>query len=70
MLHSLAYRKFATILEQITFRNKVWLRKVNPAWTSWIAEHKYCPLMKLNIHTGASYVIARRGQGFKETKVS
>lgn len=70
MIHSFAYRKFANIVEQIAFKNRVWLRKVNPAWTSWIAEHKYCPLMKLNIHTGASYVIARRGQGFKETKVS
>ena len=69
MIHSFAYRKFSNIVEQITFKNRVWLRKVNPAWTSWNAEHKYCPLMKLNIHTGASYVIARRGQGFKETKV-
>ena len=70
MIHSLAYKTFTHILEEITFRNYVWLRKVNPAWTSWIAKHKYCPLMKLNVHTGAAYVIARRGQGFKETKIN
>ncbi|MCJ0590155.1 hypothetical protein, partial [Enterococcus cecorum] len=69
LIHSLAYKTFTHVLEEIAFKNYVWLRKVNPAWTSWIAEHKYCPLMKLNIHNGAAYVIARRGQGFKETKV-
>lgn len=35
-----------------------------------LRKHKYCPLMKLNVHTGAAYVIARRGQGFKETKIN
>ena len=66
MLHSLAYRKFTDIIENICYRNCIWLRKVNPAWTSWIAQQKYCPKMKLNIHTGASFVIARRGQGYND----
>lgn len=66
MLHSLAYRKFTNIIENVCYRNCVWLRKVNPAWTSWIAQQKYCPKMKLNIHTGASFVIARRGQGYTD----
>lgn len=66
MLHSLAYRKFTDIIENVCYRNCIWLRKVNPAWTSWIAKQKYCPKMKLNIHTGASFVIARRGQGYTE----
>ena len=66
MLHSLAYRTFTNIVEGIAFRNKVYVRKVNPAWTSWLAKEHYCPRMKLNIHVGASFVIARRGQGFKE----
>ena len=66
MLHSLAYRKFTNIIENVCYRNCIWLRKVNPAWTSWIAKQKYCPQMKLNIHTGASFVIARRGQGYTE----
>lgn len=66
MLHSLAYHKFTTIIENICYSHCIWLRKVNPAWTSWIAKQKYCPNMKLNIHTGASFVIARRGQGYTD----
>ena len=67
MLHSLAYRQFSNFIEGIAFRNLVYVRKVNPAWTSWLAEQLYCPRMKLNVHVGASFVIARRGQGFKDT---
>lgn len=67
MVHSLAYRKFSDILDSATYRNKVNLIKVNPSWTSWLAKQLYCPTMKLNIHVGASYVIARRGQGLKDT---
>ena len=66
MLHSLAYREFSEAMESIAYRNRVELHKVNPAWTSWLAEKIYCKPMKLNIHTGASYVIARRGQGYKD----
>ena len=67
MLHSLAYRQFSDIVESVTYRHKVNLIKVNPAWTSWLAKEKYCPNMKLNVHVGASYVIARRGRGYKDT---
>lgn len=67
MLHSLAYSTFTQLVENIAFRNRVYVKKVNPAWTSWLAREKYCRPMKLNIHTGASYVIARRGQGFVDT---
>lgn len=67
MLHSLAYRQFTDIIESAAYRNKVTLTKVNPAWTSWLAKKLYCPTMKLNVHVGASYVIARRGQGYKDT---
>ena len=66
MLHSLAYREFSDAIESATYRNGVGLNKVNPAWTSWLAERIYCKPMKLNIHIGASYVIARRGQGYKD----
>ena len=66
MLHSLAYREFSEAMESVSYRNGVGLTKVNPAWTSWLAERIYCKPMKLNIHTGASYVIARRGQGYKD----
>ena len=66
MLHSLAYRMFLNRTEQICNRKKVGLIKVNPAWTSWIARNKFCDKMKLNIHTGASFVIARRGMNIKD----
>ena len=66
MLHSLAYRMFLDKTEQICNRKNVGLIKVNPAWTSWIAQNKFCDKMKLNIHTGASFVIARRGMDIKD----
>ena len=66
MLHSLSYRQFSNFVEGVAFRNLVYVRKVNPAWTSWLAKERYCPRMKLNVHVGASFVIARRGQGFKD----
>ena len=66
MLHSLAYREFSEAMGSVAYRNRVELHKVNPAWTSWLADRIYCKPMKLNIHTGASYVIARRGQGYKD----
>ena len=66
MLSSLAYSKFDSIITSKCAKNRVFLHKVNPAWTSWIAKQKYCPKMKLNIHSGASYVIARRGMFLKD----
>ena len=66
MLHSLAYRIFLDKTEQICNKKNVGLIKVNPAWTSWIAKNKFCDKMKLNIHTGASFVIARRGMNIKD----
>lgn len=66
MLHSLAYRMFLNRIEQICNRKNVGLTKVNPAWTSWIAKNKFCNKMKLNIHIGAAFVIARRGMNIKD----
>ena len=66
MLHNLAYRIFLDRMEQICNRKNVGLITVNPAWTSWIAKNKFCNRMKLNIHIGASYVIARRGMNIKD----
>ena len=66
MLSTLAYSKFDSIITSKCVKNRIFLHKVNPAWTSWIAKRKYCPKMKLNIHSGASYVIARRGMLLKD----
>ena len=66
MLSSFAYSKFDSIITSKCVKNRIFLHKVNPAWTSWIAKQKYCPKMKLNIHSGASYVIARKGMFLKD----
>lgn len=66
MIHSLSYRRFIKIMENTANRYGVELIKVNPAWTSWIGNKLYCKSMKLNIHTAASFVIARRGMGIKD----
>ena len=66
MLHSLAYSLYDKLITNMAFRNKIGLIKVNPAWTSWIAKNKFCDRMKLNIHNGAAFVIARRGLGIKD----
>ena len=66
MIHSLAYKTFLDKTEQICNKRNVGLIKVNPAWTSWIAKNKFCDKMKLNIHTGAAFVIARRGMNIKD----
>ena len=66
MLSSLAYSKFDSIITSKCVKNRIFLHKINPAWTSWIAKQKYCPKMKLNIHSGAAYVIARRGMFLKD----
>ena len=67
MLHNLAYSLYIKLITNIAFRNKVGIIKVNPARTSWIAKNNFCERMKLNIHTGAAFVIARRGLGIKDT---
>ena len=66
MLHSLAYSKFDEYISRACFTNGVWLRRVNPAYTSCIGKKKYNEAKKLNTHTSASYVIARRGMRFKD----
>ena len=70
MLHSLAYSSFSEIIDNMTFKNRVGLIKVNPAYTGKIGSQKYAKQMKLNIHNSAAYVIARKGQGFEDKLVN
>lgn len=67
MLSSLAYREFMDTIESVAYRSLVYVKRVSSAWTSWLAKQLYCEPMKLNGHVGAAYVIARRGQGFKDS---
>ena len=61
MLSSLPYRIYGSIVKSKCAKNKVYLHQVNPVWTSYIGNIKYATPRKMNIHTAASFVIARRG---------
>lgn len=66
MIHAFDYSRYKKSFENCCFRRNVNLVEVNPAYTSKIAEQKYCKKKKLVIHQGASFVIARKGQGFTD----
>ena len=66
MVHALDYSRYKTCLENAGFREKVEIVLVNPVYTSQIGMEKFGERMKLNRHQAASYVIARRGQGFQD----
>lgn len=70
MLHLLDYSRFQQLCKDISTTNGVDFSMVNPRNTSRIAKSKYCSSKKLNIHIGAAYVIARRGQGYQDNLVS
>ena len=54
------------LLERKCKKRSVSFRKVFPAYTSLIGKYKYSGLHNLSVHHLASYVIARRGLGFRE----
>ena len=66
MIHTLDYSRFEDDLRNMAVRNGIDLIEVSPAYTSMIAKTKYCKTRKMTAHNGAAYVIARRGQGFKD----
>ena len=69
MLHKLPYSMYSRIIEDMCFKRKISLVKINPYNTSKIARQKFCKRMNLNIHSGAAYVIARRGMKIKDIYV-
>ena len=60
MINTLKFGKFRKFLETRCDKLGVGLSLINPYNTSRIAASKYCYNMKLNIHSAASYVIAKR----------
>ena len=64
MIHLFDYSRYKSTFENCCYLRNVNLIKVNPAYTSKIAGQKYCNQRKLVIHQGASFVIARKGQGY------
>ena len=63
MINLLKFSKFKQKLINKTCKTGSNIKFINPAYTSRIALNKYCYTMKLNVHSGASYVIARRYYG-------
>ena len=63
MINTLKFSRFRNLLETRCNKCGVTLLLINPYNTSKIASNKYCYNMKLNIHSAASYVIARRFYG-------
>lgn len=64
ILHTLDYSRYEDAIINMTARYGINLIEVNPAYTSRIAQQKYCIQKKIPVHSGAAYVIARRGQGY------
>lgn len=60
MINLLKFSKFKEKLINKSCKVGSDIKLINPAYTSQIAKNKYCYTMKLNIHSGASYVIARK----------
>ena len=63
MINLLKFSKFKQKLINKACKTGCDVKLINPAYTSQIALNKYCYPMKLNVHSGASYVIARRYYG-------
>ena len=64
MIHTLDYSRYIFRLENKCHKMQVSLNKVNPYNTSLIGYEKYAKSRKMTIHQAASFVIARRYQGF------
>ena len=60
MINTLKFGRFRNVLQTKCDKLGVGLSLIDPYNTSKIAANKYCYDMKLNIHSAASYVIARR----------
>ena len=69
MLHLFDYGRYKETLKNSCHRHKVRVQMVNPKDTSKIGKEKYSVKKKLNVHQAASYVIARKGQGFIDKRI-
>lgn len=70
MLHMFDYHRYLFWLENLCKKYGVRLMTVNPAYTSKIGKQKYSYSRKLTVHRAAAFVIARRGQGYKDVLVA
>lgn len=70
MLSSFAYRAFEQSLSARSHDAGVELLHVNPANSSKIGRQKYARRYGLSVHLAAAFVLARRGQRFRDRYVS
>jgi IS605 OrfB family transposase len=61
------YRGLLEKIEIVGKREGVQVIKVSPAYTSVIGKLKYAPIYRIDKDIAGTYVIARRGLGFKES---
>lgn len=69
MLSSFAYAKMNEISKSSSYKERIGVIRVNPAYTSQIGRNKYSKIKGANTHMCASYVIGRRGMGYKDELV-
>lgn len=66
MRHNFIYSQLLRAIERRAIKDRVEVKKINPAFTSIAGILKYQDMYSLNRHTAAALVIARRGIGIKE----
>ena len=66
MRHNFVYSQLLQAIERRAVKNRVEVKKINPAFTSITGVLKYQEQYSLNRHTAAALVIARRGLGICE----
>ncbi|MHB8178613.1 MAG: IS200/IS605 family accessory protein TnpB-related protein [Vulcanimicrobiaceae bacterium] len=70
MLSSFAYRAFERTLVARAYDAGVEVLHVNPAYSSKIGRQKYACRYGVSVHLAAAFVLARRGQNFRDRYVS
>ena len=66
LLKNFTYSKIIELFQLRCLKEKVELKMINPAFTSFIGFAKYSLLYNMSIHDSAAFVIGRRGLKFKE----
>lgn len=65
-LHLLSYEIFRELLESRCKKAGVYLKQVNPAYSSVIGRYKYQSYFGISTHVAAAFVVARRAMFLKE----
>ena len=68
-INDIPYATITTLITNRCLKENVYLKIVNPAYTSVIGKHKYAKRYGLSIHNAAAIVIARRGNYFSKERV-